>query len=124
MNPFQERLLLINTIGQCLLQEELMTASRMPFHKIYHASWNLLKTKESYVFIQGTGLDMLIERFGLDYDAENLRGLFNYYLRKREEEYIERKRNNLSSSRQSDSSGRLHIASIEESGSGNNHSDL
>jgi hypothetical protein len=31
---------------------------------------------ESYAFIRGTGLEVTLERFGLDYDAEELRRVF------------------------------------------------
>ena len=33
--------------------------------------------KRAYAFIQGTGLDLAIQRFGLDYSAENIREEFN-----------------------------------------------
>lgn len=33
--------------------------------------------RRAYAFVQGTGLDLAIQRFGLDYDAETIREEFN-----------------------------------------------
>jgi len=38
----------------------------------------LRESKESYLFIQGTGLELAIQFYQLDYDAERLRNCFNY----------------------------------------------
>lgn len=62
----------LNTIGLSIICQE--------FH---YASWAYLKPKwhprlssDSLAFIQGTGLDIVIENYGLMYDANRLRNSF------------------------------------------------
>ena len=63
----------MNTIGLSIIYTEFR-----------HAYWHYTKPKkkhsktvsDSLAFIQGTGLDLVIETFGLYYDAQYLRNSF------------------------------------------------
>lgn len=70
-------LMMMNTIGMSILAETMIQASRFIYLK--HPSKNGV-TAQCYAFIQGTGLDILLGSYGLDYDPEYLRSGFNYYL--------------------------------------------
>lgn len=79
-----QRLLFINTIGVSIISEALIQAAYL-FGSKRQALWRhnkpgLVKQEqyqEAYLFIQGTGLDIVIENYGLDYNAESLREGFN-----------------------------------------------
>jgi len=81
-------MLLTNTMGESILVETLKAAayfisrsanSLKPKHHVTRAQ--LQEGRYCYYFIQGTGLDILIEEFELEYDPETLRNSFNYFLR-------------------------------------------
>lgn len=45
----------------------------------------LSKIKEAqncYAYVQGTGLQMIVARFGMDYDTDRIRDTFNYCVRR------------------------------------------
>lgn len=80
-------ILLANTLGQSILIETFksaayyvtnsncQTSERMKINRIKEGS-------ACFMFVQGTGLDNLIQRYCMDYDAEKLRQGFEYCLRK------------------------------------------
>lgn len=73
-------LLLLNTLGLSILTETLYSAQF-----IYTQSGrrsDILEHQACYAFIQGSGLDMLLEQYGLEYDPDGIRNGFNYYLRR------------------------------------------
>ena len=75
------RLLVANTIGLSILSETLLTASRIVFE-----STGKVKKSEStlcYLWVQGTGLDNLLLDYRLDYNPDDIRTGFNYYMRHR-----------------------------------------
>lgn len=79
--------LIVNTIGESMLLETL----KMAAYYVKHSARTIFKSRQErsylkegsgcYAFIQGSGLDMAINRFALEYDTEFLRGHFNYCLR-------------------------------------------
>lgn len=78
---FVERLLLANTVGLSILAETFRSAA-------YFASRSDVmvgdyESKECFMFVQGTGLDLLLQYYHLNYDPHVLRGQFNYYLKRR-----------------------------------------
>lgn len=76
------RLLLMNTIGISVLCEALRNASY--FYKVDYGN-HFVKRKEvneCYAFVQGTGLEILLESYHLNYDADQIRNGFNYYLKR------------------------------------------
>lgn len=81
------RVLLMNTIGQSILIETLKSAHYFITHsngfdpKHHVTKRNFLDSKQCYFFMQGTGLDTLIQSYELDYNPETLRDGFNYYAR-------------------------------------------
>lgn len=93
------RILMTNTLGESILVETLRSAAffitrsgnQVTFSssgtgyyekygkRYYHRVF--LEAKECYFFVQSTGLDLLIQRFNLDYDPDELRKGFEYYVR-------------------------------------------
>lgn len=75
--------LLANTLGLSILTETLRSASFMFFHSNNgvheHSQSQKQKLRESYrsfAFVQGTGLDVLLDRYALAYNANLLREAF------------------------------------------------
>lgn len=82
------QLIMTNTIGESILVETLKSAAYFVSksgnvqsikHPVLMGKYH--ESRSCYYFVQGTGLDVLIQRFHLAYDAENLRSTFNYCLR-------------------------------------------
>lgn len=79
---------MINSLGQAVLIETIKMAAFYVNHSgsytLHSRSFNmnLKEGRECYVFVQGTGLQTLINRFGLDLDSERLQETFNYCVRK------------------------------------------
>lgn len=81
-------LLIANTMGHSVLIETL----RMAAYYVNHSTRVSMKShsqitffheaQECFAFVQGTGLDILLMRYGLDYDPEALRGSFNYCVKR------------------------------------------
>lgn len=67
----------MGTIGLSILYETLCTASKINYYKQAKGG----EVKACYMWVQGTGLDVLIESYEMDYDPEKLRNGFNWYLR-------------------------------------------
>lgn len=76
------QLLVMNTIGMSILHEAFRNASY--FHKVHYGNHFVSRKEvnESYAFVQGTGLEVLLSSYRLDYDAEKLRSGFNYYMKR------------------------------------------
>jgi len=85
-----EQILFINTIGLCVLMQNLQSAA----YYISHTNANIFQYKRkheflyrmkdgsaSYAFINGSGLDVMLNQYALDYDAEKLRDGFFYAMR-------------------------------------------
>lgn len=78
---------LINSIGNAVLIETLKLAAYYVNHsdpRVFTRNWqaNVREAQSCYAFVQGTGLEILIGRFGLEYNPENIRDTFNYCVRK------------------------------------------
>lgn len=76
------RLMVMNTIGMSILFEAFHNASfiyKIPRGNQYMTRKEVL---DSYAFVQGTGLDILLQSYHLDYDPDQLRNGFNYYMKK------------------------------------------
>ncbi len=68
--------MMLNTIGLSSLCQTLRTAARAKFT---NAESSKTEAQQCYLFIQGTGLNQMIEEYHLGYNAESLRMSFNYY---------------------------------------------
>ena len=83
----EEWIAIINTMGHAVLIETLKSASYYLSHSDMRHCKNRMTTmyikeaRSCYVFVQGTGLDRLIVRLGMDYDPDKLRDGFNYWVR-------------------------------------------
>ena len=79
---------LANTLGHSVLIETLRMASYFISHsngvtnhyRVTRLYFN--EAKSCYYFVQGTGLQSIIDRFGMAYNADSIRDGFNYYIRK------------------------------------------
>lgn len=75
----------VTSLGQAVLVETLKAAAYYVTHSNQTRSKAGIQYREAiscYMFVQGTGLQVLINKFGLDYDAENIQSTFNYCVRK------------------------------------------
>ena len=74
------QVVMMHTLGLTILNQVFRAASYATF------SANSAVTSEPqacYMWIQGTGLDSHLKRFGLEYDAEALRDTFSWVMRHR-----------------------------------------
>ena len=75
---------LANTIGHTILLRTLELAA----HYLTHSANNQYKTqfyydtKRCYAFVQGTGLDVILNQYGMSYDSDKLRKGFFYCLKR------------------------------------------
>jgi len=80
-------LILINTIGASILVETLRDAAYFFTHSsrslTHHEKIHFRETQSAYAFVTGTGLDIFLSRYYLDYNAQKLRDLFPYYAKER-----------------------------------------
>ena len=80
-------LFIANTLGESILVEVLKSAvyfitnSSHSNFKHHMTRKNFMESKYCYFFIQGSGLDQLIETYALEYDPEIIRDKFNFYVR-------------------------------------------
>lgn len=90
MMPTDEfiNMFLMNTLGESILVETLKSAAFYITRSGGLASSKRRETKAflkeagyCYIFVQSTGLDLLIQRYRLDYNPEEIRSSFNYYVR-------------------------------------------
>lgn len=67
----------MNTLGLSIIEIELKQAANFYFTEYKNPKTKMAKVaSKSLAFIQGTGLEMVIENFGLMYDADALRNAF------------------------------------------------
>ena len=80
-------LLLANTLGESILVEVFKSAayfithSSSPKSRHYMTQNKISESRQCYFFIQGSGLDQLIEAYALEYDPQTLRNEFNFYVK-------------------------------------------
>jgi len=67
--------MMLNTLGMSVLTDAFRSARHAD---MTNTGDYQTEQQQSYVFIQGTGLERLIETFHLSYDADLLRAMFNY----------------------------------------------
>ena len=77
----------INTMGEAILVSVLREAVFYVRHSSktyshYDSSMRLLEAKDCYLYVQTTGLDLILSNYDLNYDPEILRDAFNYCLRR------------------------------------------
>lgn len=82
------KIFMANTMGESILIETLRSAayfasrSSNGYAPRYYRERNLMiEAHQCYLFVQGTGLDILIHSYNLDYDPVSLRNSFNQHLR-------------------------------------------
>lgn len=78
---------IVNTLGQSVLLETLKMAAYYVTHsnsapKSRRLFVEITEARSCYASVQGSGLNIIIKKFGLDYDPDHLRENFNYYLRR------------------------------------------
>lgn len=73
-------LMAMNHLGLCVLEDTLKTAAKM-FLPRHSTSKEIVET---FYFIRGTGFELMLNRFGLNYDADELRSQFYYCVGYRE----------------------------------------
>ena len=79
---------LVTSMGQSVLIETIKMAAFYVNHSGSYTAhsrsfnMNLKEARSCYVFVQGTGLQVLINRFGLAYDADKIQETFNYCVRR------------------------------------------
>ena len=77
-----------NTLGHAVMIETLKMAAYYLSHsngmqtRSYNIRSNMKEAKSCYLFVQGTGLDLVLEKFGMDYNTNEIRNIFNYMIRK------------------------------------------
>jgi len=71
-------LMMLNTLGMSILTETLRSASSANFANLYLSG---PESEQCYLFVQGTGLDILIDTYDLGYEPGRLRMTFNYCYR-------------------------------------------
>src|SRR3990167_3821265 len=72
------RILIMNTMGDSILIETFKSAVIFFVSSSNHIQKQDKEGQLAYSFIQGSGLDLLVNRFQLSYDSYSLRTLFNY----------------------------------------------
>ena len=79
---------IVNSIGNAVLIETIKMAAYYVNHSGNYSGHsftfisNMKEAKTCYAFVQGTGLQLLIDRFGLAYHADKIQDTFNYCVRK------------------------------------------
>mgnify|MGYP001569631521 CR=1 FL=1 len=68
-------MLLTNTIGLSILIETLKQAGEL-FLNVHPRQSILRESRSCFAFIQGSGLEMLLQEWNLDYEAKHLRRAF------------------------------------------------
>ena len=69
-------IMIMNTIGLSIISQALMSAAIL-----FNGHPKSRIGRESYIFIQGSGLEETLISYGIDYDANTIRNGFNYYVR-------------------------------------------
>ena len=76
------QVMMLNTLGLSILAHTMAKAQ-----KYFYLNCNpngRSETARCYAWIQGSGLDALLIKYNLDYDAETLRDSFNYFLKRKQ----------------------------------------
>ena len=79
---------LANTLGHAVLVETLRMAayyinhSNGTAHKNWHSIQRIREASSCYTYIQGTGLEYILQTYDLRYDADKLRKDFSWCVRK------------------------------------------
>lgn len=84
-SQIKDHFAVVNSMGQAVLVETLKAAAYYVTHSNgtkSHAGIQFKEAMSCYAFVQGTGLHIIINQFGLDYDAEKIQETFNYCVRK------------------------------------------
>lgn len=76
----------VNTLGHAALVETLRMAAYYVSHSnhAFGRRW-LFEIKEAescYAYVQGSGLEVLMNKFGLNYDVDQIKDTFNYCVRR------------------------------------------
>jgi len=79
-------LAIVNTMGHSILIETIRSAAFYLVHsngvpKTRVQVTQFREEKSCYAFVQGTGLNTLLNRLGMSYDADAIRDTFNYCVR-------------------------------------------
>ena len=74
-NRERYNLFLMNTIGMSILCETLREAARFEITASPRS-----ETYQCYAFVQGSGLENLLVTYQLDYEADEIRSHFNYFV--------------------------------------------
>ena len=77
------QIMLANTIGISILAETMKAASFLFTHTNGHSAKKLQEARACFAFIKGTGMELIIEDYGLGYDADRLRYSFYDYFKLR-----------------------------------------
>jgi len=64
--------MVMNTIGLSIVYAEFQRA----YWHYSKPNWRFIASSDSLAFIQGTGLELLLQAYGLMYDADRLRNTF------------------------------------------------
>jgi hypothetical protein len=71
----------LREFGEAMLVDALCQASTVFLH-MRTLAWEARSLAQSFAFVQGTGLETVIQMFGLSLDAEELRGTFQWKCRR------------------------------------------
>lgn len=86
-SEFLAHIMLVNTLGLSVIVESFREAKYYLLHASSTTKWVRDKAKEmkpAFLFIQGTGLEMTLQRYGCDYDADQLRTSFYSLVKRRD----------------------------------------
>lgn len=78
----------VNSLGRTVLIETIRMAAFYVSHSGSYQGHNrtfisqIKEGRSCYAFVQGSGLQVLIDRFGLAYHADKIQDTFNYCVRK------------------------------------------
>lgn len=71
----------LQKLGEAFLTESFREAAAV-FLRAVTQAFEAAFLSESFLFVQGSGLDVTIKTFGLPYDAQDLRGTFFWKLQR------------------------------------------
>ena len=78
---------MINNLGKAALIETLRSAAFYVTHsncstRSHTFKVDFIEAEACYLYVQGTGLSILINKFNLEYDPEEMKNSFNYCIRR------------------------------------------
>ena len=86
-NPFLSHMMLVNTLGLSIIVESFSEAYYYLQHNssiTRHVREKAEECKDAFLFIQGTGLEQVLYKYGCEYDANALRQTFYYLVDRRD----------------------------------------